>query len=383
MSRHAVILGAGFGGLELSARLSESLADRIRITLIDAGESFSFGFSKLDVMLGRATAADVRVPYSRIAIDGVEFRNERVTAIDPEHRRVTTDAGAYDADVLAIALGAEYDLSATPGFEQGGFEYYSVAGAEQISEVLPTVEQGRILIGILGHPFKCPPAPFEGALLIHDVLTERGVRDAVEIRTLGPMSAPVPITSKMSRAFLTALGERGIEYVPDTQIVALDTDAGEARLADGEPVPYDLFVGVPVHRVPEVVQASGLAVDGWVPVDRANLMTRFPDVYAFGDVAALPVAKAGAFAEAAARVVAEDIAARLRGAALERPYQGAGHCFIEFGGGRVGKVEANFLGGPNPTARLVGPSLELAAEKEEFAAARRARWFGYPPASSG
>jgi sulfide:quinone oxidoreductase len=299
-----------------------------------------------------------------------------VTSIDPEARRVTTDEGSYDADILAVALGADYDLAATPGFEEGGFEYYSVAGAERMRDVLPDVDSGTILIGILGHPFKCPPAPFEGALLLHDHFVERGARAAIEIRVIGPMAAPVPITKEVSQRFLAALGERGIEYVPNQLVVELETRSREARLASGGTVPYDLFVGIPVHRVPEVVERSGLAVDGWVPVDRTNLMTEFPDVYALGDVAGAPVAKAGVFAEAAAVVVADNIGARLRGGVLERPYEGAGSCYIEFGSGMVGKVEANFLGGPVPTARLVGPSRELAADKEAFASTRRQRWFG-------
>src|SRR5262249_33851785 len=148
------------------------------------------------------------------------------------------------------------------------------------------------------------------------------------------------------------------------------------RLASGESVPYDLFIGIPVHRVPEVVALSGLAVDGWVPVDRANLATRFPNVYAVGDVAGLPMAKAGVFAEAAARVCAADIAARLRGSEPPPPYEGNGNCYVEFGGGIVGKVEANFLGGPAPTARLIEPSREIAAEKAAFGPNRRERWFG-------
>ena len=376
MKKHVLILGAGFAGLELASRLSESLADEVRVTLIDQNDSFSFGFSKLDVMLGRRAPADIRVPYREISKEGVEFRQERVTSIDPEGRRVDTDADAYEADILAVALGADYDFAATPGFEAGGFEYYSVAGAERLRDVLPDFESGRIVIGILGHPFKCPPAPFEGALLVHDLLTERGVRDATEIRVFGPMAAPVPVTKQVSQAFLEILSERRIEYVPKQLVVRLDPRAKEAVLAGGETVPYDLFIGVPIHRVPEVVERSGLAVDGWVPVDRVNLATRFPGVYAIGDLAGLPMAKAGVFAEAAARVVADDIAATLHGTELEQPYEGAGNCFIEFGGGMVGKVEANFLGGPEPTARLVGPSRELAAEKKSFGATRRERWFG-------
>jgi sulfide:quinone oxidoreductase len=373
---HVVILGAGFAGLELATRLSESLPDEVRTTLIDQNDSFSFGFSKLDILFGRKATADVLLHYEDISDERVEFRRERVTSIDPEKRQVTTDAASYDADILVVALGADYDFAATPGFEEGGVEYYSVAGAERMRDVLSDFDSGKVLIGILGHPFKCPPAPFEGALLLHDHFVERGVRDSVEIRTVGPMAAPVPITKEVSQSILDALMERDIEYVPNEHIVEIDTPNHEARLASGESIPYDLFVGIPVHRVPEVVESSGLAVDGWVPVAKTNLATRFPDVYAVGDVTALPMAKAGVFAEAAARVVADDIAARLHGEMLQRPYEGAGTCYLEFGGGMVGMVEANFFGGEKPTARLLGPSRELAADKVAFASTRRERWFG-------
>jgi sulfide:quinone oxidoreductase len=374
--KHVVILGAGFGGLELATRLSESLADEVRTTLIDQNDAFSFGFSKLDVLFGRKATEDVLLHYDDISREGVEFRQERVTSIDPEQRQVTTDAGSYDADILVIALGADYDFAATPGFEEGGVEYYSVAGAERMRDVLSDFDSGKILLGILGHPFKCPPAPFEGALLLHDHFVNRGTRDSVEIRTVGPMAAPVPITKEVSQSILDALTERGIEYIPNQRVLELDTRNKEARLASGGSIPYDLFVGIPVHRAPHVVESCGLAVDGWVPVEKTNLATRFPDVYAVGDVTALPMAKAGVFAEAAARVVADDIAARLHGGVLQRPYEGAGTCYLEFGGERVGMVEANFFGGPAPTARLVGPSREIAADKQAFASARRERWFG-------
>jgi len=376
VKKHVVILGAGFAGLELATRLSDALADDVRVTLLDQNDSFSFGFSKLDILFARKARADVLLQYRDISKEGVEFRQERVTALDPETRRVTTDQGSYEADVLAVALGADYDLAATPGFEEGGFQYYSVAGAERMRDILPGFDSGTILIAILGHPYKCPPAPFEGALLLHDYLVQRGIRAAAEIRVIGPMAAPVPITKEVSQSILDALEEREIEYVPNQLVTELDTRTRKARLASGGSVPYDLFIGIPVHRVPQVVESSGLAVDGWVPVDHTNLTTRFPDVYALGDVAGAPVAKAGVFAEAAAGVVADDIAARLRGGVLQRRYEGAGSCFIEFGGGMVGKVEANFLGGPAPTARLVGPSRELAAEKEAFGSTRRERWFG-------
>jgi sulfide:quinone oxidoreductase len=376
VKKHVLILGAGFAGLELAARLSDSLADEVRVTLVDKNDSFHFGFSKLDVMLGRREATDIRLHYRDISRDGVEFRQESVTAIDPERRRVTTDKSSYDADFLAIAVGAEYDFAATPGFEEGGSEYYSLAGAERLRDVLGEFDSGTVLIAVLGHPFKCPPAPFEAAFLLNDRFVERGIRDAVEIRMTFPMAGPVPVTKEVSQLFVRALEERGIEYAPKELVASLDTHDRTAQLAGGGSIPYDLFIGIPVHRVPEVVGRSGLAVDGWVSVDPTNLTTRFPDVYALGDVAGAPVAKAGVFAEAAARVVADDIAARLRGSEPPSPYDGAGNCYIEFGDGMVGKVEANFLSGPAPTARVVGPSRELAAEKEAFASTRRERWFG-------
>ena len=373
--KHVVILGAGFAGLELATRLSETLPDEVHTTLIDKNDSFSFGFSKLDVLFGGKEISDIQLHYDDISHDGVEFRRERVTSIDPESRHVTTDGGSYDADILVVALGADYDFAATPGFDDGAVEYYSVAGAKRMRGALADFDSGRILIGILGHPYKCPPAPFEGALLLHDQFVQRGIRDKIEIRVAGPMAAPVPITQEVSQSILGALSERGIEYIPNQHLTALDTDKREVQ-AEGGSIPYDLFVGVPVHRAPDVVEQAGLAVNGWVPVEKTNLATRFADVYAVGDITALPMAKAGVFAEAAARVVADDIAARLHGEQLARPYEGAGTCYLEFGGGMVGMVEANFLGGPKPTARLVGPSPELAAHKAEFAATRRERWFG-------
>ncbi len=378
--KNIVILGAGFGGLELASRLSDSVADEVRVTLIDQNDSFTFGFWKLDIVFGGANAADVRIPYRELAKPGVEFRQECITAIDPATRHVTTDGGSYDADVLVVALGAEYDVAATPGFAEGGLEYYSISGAERMRDALPAFAGGTVLIGVLGQPYKCPPAPFEGAFLLHDQLVERGIREQTEIRVVAPMSVPVPVTPQVSQRFLDELAARGIEYMAQNRVVELVPSAKEAVLENGERLPYDLFVGIPIHRVPAVVAESGLAENGWVAVDRGTLMTQFPDVYAVGDVVGLPMAKAGVFAENAAGVVADDILARLRGEKSERRYEGEGNCYIEFGSGRVAKVEANFLGGPSPRGEIVGPSEDLAADKKTFAPTRRARWFGQAPA---
>jgi sulfide:quinone oxidoreductase len=370
-----LILGAGFGGLELATRLSASMGDEVRVTLIDRNDSFSFGFSKIDVLLGRRQAEEVRLPYVGLAWPGVEFRQEVITGIDPERRRVRTEIGNYEADFLVVALGADYDAAATPGFTEDGYEYYTMAGAERLRDALPAFEGGNIVIGILGEPYKCPPAPFEGAFLLEDYVTGRGYRDQVTITVTGYMGAPVPVAKEVSEPMLTHLTARGITFIPKRTVCRLDTPAKFAEFAEGGGLPYDLFIGIPVHRVPKVVAASGLAPDGWIPVEKTNLATRFADVYALGDVAAAYTAKAGVFAERAAAVVADDIIARVRGTSPPPPYDGAGECYIEFGRGEVAKVHANFLSGPKPTGVLLGPSAALAAEKAEFSRSRRERWF--------
>jgi sulfide:quinone oxidoreductase len=375
--QRVVILGAGFGGLELATVLSEAVSGDVDVALIDKNDAFVFGYSKLDVVFGRTTAAAVRLPYRDIAKPSVRFLQEKITAIDPEARRVTTDAGVHEADVLIVALGADYDLDATPGLMEAGNEFYSVGGAERLAEVLPTFTRGRAIIGVCGAPFKCPPAPSEAALLLHDYLSARNVRDACEISIVIPFGTPVPPSPDTSAALIAAFAERGIEFVPDRRIASLDGVRRVAVLDDGSEMPYDLFLGVPKHRAPDVVIASGMTEDGYVPVSSTTLATRFPGVYAVGDVATIGVPKAGVFSEGAARVVAASLVAGLRGGEQPGPYGGVGSCYIEFGAGRVGRVDVDFLSGPKPTGAFREPSAAIAAEKHEFGSSRAARWFGH------
>jgi sulfide:quinone oxidoreductase len=378
VKKHVLILGAGFGGLELATRLSETIPDAVRVTLLDRNDAFFFGFSKLEVMLGRQSADEVKLDYREIAKDGVEFCQETVTGINAAARRVTTDAGSYDADFVVVALGADYAMAATPGFEVSGYEYYTLAGAERLRDALADFDGGRVLLSVLGQPFKCPPAPFEGCFLLHEYFTQRGIRDSVQMSTTFPMQRPVPVTGAVAQMFRDGLAERGVEELPQCLVTGIDPATRTAQLASGETLPYDLFVGIPVHRAPDVLAASGLTVNGWVPVDQANLKTQFPGVYALGDVCTGPrtVPKAGVFAESAALVVADDIAAAISGAEPPAPFEGSGVCYAEFGAGLVSKVEINFLGGEKPEAQRYDPSLQYALEKEEFGATRRARWFG-------
>jgi sulfide:quinone oxidoreductase len=376
MKTRILILGAGFGGLELATCLSQEFGEEIDVTVIDRGDSFVFGFAKLDVMFGRKPAAAVHLPYADFSKPGVRLLAEEIVAIDPEARSATTDVGVHEADFLVVALGADYDIDATPGLAEDGNEFYSVPGSERVAGVLPGFSSGRAVIGVCGAPFKCPPAPSEAALLLHEDLTARGVRGDCEITLLMPLPSPVPPSPETSKALLAAFAERDISFVPGARIGSLDPARSVALLEDGSEVPYDLFLGVPKHRAPDVVLAGGMAVDGYIPVDPQTLETSFPGVYAVGDVSTVGVPKAGVFAEGAAKVVAARLAARIGSGEMPDAYDGLGSCYIEFGSGRVGRVDVDFLSGPKPTGVFQAPSEALVAEKEEFGSSRRARWFG-------
>ncbi|HKY14094.1 MAG TPA: FAD/NAD(P)-binding oxidoreductase [Microthrixaceae bacterium] len=376
-SQRVVVLGAGFGGLELTSRLSEELGDQIEIVLIDRSDDFVFGFSKLDVMFGRSPAEAVRHPYADIVKPGVRFVHAAVTSISPSERTVETDAGTFEADVMVVALGADLDLAATPGLVEGGHEFYSEAGAFALREILADFGGGRVVVGATSTPFKCPPAPSETVLLLHDLLVSRGVRDESTISLVLPLPVPVPPSPDASRALLDAFAARGIEFHADSAVRSLDPDRRVAVVGDGSELPFDLYLGVPVHKAPDVVVASGLAEEGWIPVDSLTLATRFPGVYAVGDVTSVGTPKAGVFAEGQAAVVADAIVAQVRGATADVAYDGRGICYVEFGDDRVGKVDVTFLSGQSPTGTLDGPTPEIAADKVEFGRSRVRRWFGH------
>jgi sulfide:quinone oxidoreductase len=361
--------------LELSTRLSEEFGDAIDVVLIDQNDAFVFGFSKLDVMFGRALPAGVRHAYRDVIKPGVTFVQTVVRSIDPAAKRVETDAGAFEGDVLVVALGADLDPAATPGLLDGGHEFYTVEGAFATREAIESFDGGRVLIGVLSTPYKCPPAPSETALLMHEHLTREGLRDRSEIALVVDFPRPIPPSRAASELLLTTFAERGIEWHPRREVCELDPARQVATTRDGGELPYDLFLAVPVHRAPAVVVESGLTVDGWIPVNSLTLETSFPGVFAIGDVAAVGTPRAGVFAEGHAAIAAEHISALVRGTTSEAEYGGRGVCYIEFGDEQVAKVDVTFFG-DQKSGELVGPAEDLLAEKAEFGASRVKRWFG-------
>jgi sulfide:quinone oxidoreductase len=370
-----LILGAGFGGLELTTTLAETFEGELEITLIDRTDNFVFGFSKLDVMFDRASAAHVQHAYADVVKPGVTFVQAEVTKIDPRAKRVETSAGDFEADILVIGLGADLDASVTPGLELGRNEFYTEAGAFAQREPIAEFGGGKIVIGVISAPFKCPPAPSEAALLMHDHLCRAGLRDASSISLVMPFGRPIPPSPDASAALLDAFAERGIAWHADTAIVSVDDQRGVATTSAGEEIPYDMFLGVPHHRAPDVVLESEISRDGWIPVNPLTMETAFDGVYAIGDVADVGTPRAGVFAEGHGKAAAVSIAAEIQGVPTEAKYDGQGFCYVEFGEKQVGMVHVTFSG-EEKSAKLVGPSEEYVPHKAKFGASRAQRWFG-------
>ncbi len=371
-----LVLGAGFGGLELTTRLSEELGGAADVVLIDKADGFVMGFSKLDVMFGRTKADAVRHPYADIVRPGVRFVQSTIRSIDPVGRSVETDAGRFEGDVLVVALGADIHPEATPGLTEAGLDFYTPAGAFAARDVLDSFRGGRVVIGVTSTPFKCPPAPSETALMLHDFLTERGLRERSEISLVMPLGSPIPPSPEASRALLAAFAQRGIGWYPNRLVRRLDPERGVAVFADGEELAFDVFLAIPTHRVPAVVAESGMCVDGWIPVDPLTLQTRYPDVYAVGDVTSVGTPKAGVFSERQAGVVADRLIARHHEQTATSTYDGTGVCYIEFGHRSVARVEVTFRSGQRPTGSFEDASELLLQDKADFGSTRARRWFG-------
>jgi sulfide:quinone oxidoreductase len=371
---NVLVLGAGFGGLEVAARLSDAAPEQVDVTLIDQSDCFVFGYSKLDVMFG-ITRETWRSHYRDLSRPGVTFRQEQILDIDPVAKTVRTTGGSYTGDVIVVALGADLDVAATPGLTDED-EFYSVAGAERFAARIREFDRGHAVVAVAGTPYKCPPAPSETALMLDHVLSQRGVRRNTEITIVSPLPIPVPPSPDTSTALLDAFAERGITFRGASRMTEVAGDRNVIRLDDGEELGYDLLLAVPRHRTPEAAANLPTGNDGWIHVDPYTLRTDHADVFALGDCAAAPVPRAGVFAERAAAVVAEHILAKIDGREV-MPYDGYGTCYIEFGGGRVARVEVTFMTAEGPKGGPFSePSLTIGREKEDSGPGRIARWFG-------
>ena len=271
MSRTALVLGAGLGGLVAAQTLRKLLPKADRVIAVDRAAEHFFPPSLLWLMVGERAPADFSRPLSRLAGHGVEFIQGSVTRIDPERRTVDFGGQTLTADALVIALGADYAPETIPGLPEAGLDFYTLEGAAAVRDTLAGFTGGRIVILTAAPMYKCPAAPYEAALLVDATLRKRGLRAKTSMEFFAAEPQPMAVAGpQVGAAVRGMIEERGIAYHPEHQVKAVDAAMRRIAFANGVSAEYDLLLYVPPHRAPAVAREAGLTNEaGWIPVEPA------------------------------------------------------------------------------------------------------------------
>jgi sulfide:quinone oxidoreductase len=377
--RRVLILGGGFGGIATARWLKQKLDENDEVILVDRRSYFMVGFRKTWALTGQSTLEAGQRPLDSLTGLGVRVMRDPVTRIDPAARTAWMGDQRLSADALVVALGAELAPEAIPGFQQHAYNVYDPQDIPRAAQALGEFQGGDLLIGVFGVPYKCPPAPYEMALLIRESLEARGVQANIEVFTPQPVS--MPLLGQVGCDIIEGrLADNGITFLPNRKATVVE--AGEVVFTN-ERRRYDLLFGIPPHRPPAVVREAGLVGEsGWVSVNSRTLETQFPGVYAIGDVVQIamangkPLPKAGVFAEGMGETVAERIAAEFKGQEPEATFAGEGGCYLEVGSGQAMMVKGHFLAVPDPEIALTEASAQYLEEKQSFETQRLQSWFG-------
>lgn len=357
-----LILGGGVGGLTTANALRRRLGSAHRVVLVERRATHLFAPSLLWLMTGDRRREQLTRELERMVRPGVEIVRADVEEIDPDRGRIVADGRELGYDGLVVALGADLAPEALPGYAAAAHDFFDLDGAARLSEALWNFSGGRIVVAVTALPYKCPAAPYEAALLIDELLRRRGLREGSTVSVVTPEPQPMPVAGPaMGEAVTALLAERGIGYMANRPVQAIDPDARELVFVDGSREPFDLLAAVPPHQAPAAVASSPLAgAAGWIPVDARTLRTRFDGVYALGDVAAItltngkPLPKAGVFAHGEALAVARTLTAEIQGG-QPATFDGAGYCWLELGGGRAAFASGDFYAEPVPAVQLRRP----------------------------
>jgi sulfide:quinone oxidoreductase len=379
MGKRILILGAGFGGLAAATELRKSLEPDYRVIVVDRKKSFMMGLVKLWILEGSRRLEESQTPLDGLNAKGIEYLNDEVTKIDIAQNRVQAkDHGRLEYDYLIVALGAELAPDKIAGFVGRGHNLYDAQAVPELREKLLALKRGKVAIAIMGMPYKCPPAPYEASMLIDSILTRHGTRNNIEINIYTPAPIALPVAGpQISANVVEIVSQRGIHFHPSHKLRSV-TD-GKIEFENGNKADYDVLVGIPPHRVPEVVRSSGLAEGDWVAIDRNTMKTRFKNVFAIGDVTeikvgALALPKAGIFAEEQAKVAARQIIDEISGRPAIATFAGQGYCFMDVGNRRAGFLDGDFFNPAGPSLRFEAPSEQNFQKKQDFERTRVKEW---------
>ena len=377
--KRVLILGGGFGGIATAHRLKQKLGEKVEVILVDRRPYFMVGFRKSWALIGESPLEAGQKPIESLSRIGVDVRQATIAAIQPQAKSAIIDGETIQADALIVALGAELKPSAVPGFVEHAYNVYEPNEIPRAEKALNEFKGGRLVIGIFGAPYKCPPAPLEMAMLIHEKFEKKGVQATIEVFTPQPVTLPI-LSQASCDAVDGRLLEKGIRTYGHHK--ALSIEPGEV-VFEKRRIGFDLLLGVPPHRAPAVVRESGLTGEsGWIEINARTCETSFEGVYAVGDSTQVVLAnkktlpKAGLFAELMGETVAERLADIFEGKEPTAQFSGQGGCFFEVGNGEAMMIKGNFLAEPAPSVELTESSTAFYDEKIRFETERWAKWFG-------
>ncbi|HYM95762.1 MAG TPA: FAD-dependent oxidoreductase [Candidatus Sulfotelmatobacter sp.] len=333
MATRVIVVGGGVGGTLAANLISKELSSDAKVTVVDPTGMHVYQPGFLYVALGQANGRWLAQDERHLLRRSVEMVIDRAVRIDPAQRTVTLGRGGrLDYDFLVLATGARLAGEEIPGLVGGAHDFYSLEGAIRLREALRAFPGGRIVMGVAGIPYKCPPAPVEFVFMLEQYLHRRGIREKSTITLASPLNRAFTIETT-SKVVQPILEQRGIELATFFNVEAVLPDRKVVTSIEGEELPYDLLVLVPPHRGAQMIEDSGLGDErGWVPVSRATLQhEKFDTIFAIGDATNLPISKSGSTAHFEAPVVASQIAARVRGTTAKENYGGRVMCFLETG----------------------------------------------------
>jgi sulfide:quinone oxidoreductase len=352
MPARIVVLGGGVGGTLVANLLDKQLGRDAAVTVVDPTGMHDYQPGYLYVALGQAKGHWLSREERTLLRPGVDLAVERAIRIHPDAGTVQLErGGSLDWDYLVVATGARLVPEQIPGLAEGSHEFYSLQGAERLSQELRGFSGGRIKVGIGGIPYKCPPAPVEFTFMVDGFLRERDLRDRSEVMLLSPLNRAFTIQSA-SELIEPIMAARDIGLTTFFNVDSVDPSAGVVESLEGERQEYDLLVVVPPHRGAQVVTDSGLGdAGGWLPTDRHTLnVSGHERIFALGDATDLPISKSGSTAHFEAPVIASRIASLIQGTAPIEAYRGRVMCFLETGDGRATSLRFDYEHPPVPPA---------------------------------
>ncbi len=373
MNAHVVILGGGVGGLVTANRLALLAPEDTTITLVSATANHTYQQGWLYIPFGQLNPNRLRKPLKRLLYNRVQLLTQPATAIDFDQRTVHLNGQKLRYDFLVIATGCEPNLSDVPGLTEGAHHFHTEEAALQLREALSNFQGGRIVVGVGGLPYKCPPSPIEFVLLLHEHLVRQGLRSRTELVYATPLPRVFHI-EPLVPIFEERFNRFGIQLVPFFTLEYLEPATRKAVSMDGTELTADLFILVPPHCGSSCVRRSGIGDQkGFCPTDRHTLQVQGQErVYALGDTTNLPTPKALTAAHQQAFVVASNVLAELTGKELLR-YNGRVGCVIELGDAEATVASFDYDNPPHPPQ----PSKTLWQQKRAFL---RTYWHLVPPA---